>query len=101
VVGVVLMLIGIALSILVPLVVPIAGYAPTVDRPFELIARLAVAFVLILITILLTAPLIAAGETLLVLLEIRKSSARIQRRLRRRRRPRQDDRGFVNRLRPR
>lgn len=98
--GVVLMIVGVALSILVPLAVPIAGYAGTADRPFELIARLAAAFVLVLLTLLLTAPLIASGQILLVLLDIRRSSARIQRRLRRRR-PRQEDRGFINRLRPR
>ena len=98
--GVVLMTVGIALSILVPLAVPIAGYAGTLDRPFELIARVGVAFVLVVLTIVLTAPLIASGEMLLVLLDIRRSSARIQRQLRRRR-SRPGDRGLINRLRPR
>ena len=100
VVGVVMMILGIALSILVPLAVPIAGYAGSVERPFELIARLGAAFVLVLVTLLLTAPLIASGEMLLVLLDIRKRSVRIERRLKRRR-PHQPDRGLVNRLRPR
>ena len=58
------------------------------------------AFVLVLVTLLLTAPLVASGEMLLVLLDIRKRSVRIERRLKRRR-PRQADRGLVNRLRPR
>jgi hypothetical protein len=100
VVGVVVMILGIALSILVPLAVPIAGYAGSVERPFELIARLGAALVLVLLTLLLTAPLIASGEMLLVLLDIRKRSVRIERRLKRRR-SRQADRGLVNRLRPR
>jgi hypothetical protein len=101
VVGAVVMILGITLAVLVPLLVPIAGLAGSVDRPFELIARLGVGFVLLLLTVVLTAPLIAAGQMLLVLLDIRKRTARIQHRLRRRRRRREDDRGLVNRLRPR
>ena len=97
--GIVVLVVGTALSVLVPLAVPIAGYTGSVDRPFELVARLAVAAGLFMITILVATPLIVSGQILMALVDIRRASVRIQRRLRRRR-PR-DDRGFINRLRPR
>lgn len=101
-VGLVVLIVGVTVSLVLPFVIPLAGFSATLDRPLELAARVLLAVALLLVTTLLSAPLILAGQVLMVLLDIRRSTRRIRRRLRRRPRPeRAPERGLVDRLRPR